>query len=638
MHGRSASTNSRPMVRRSRKSRLATRAASCFLSVAAAAAFVTFFSRGENGTLGHLIWVSNGVLLAYLLLARLRNWPAFLAAGFAAQVASCLIVDGRLHSTSLFLNALNLVEVLIGAYLLRRRSTGLPNFANRAYLLRFGGAALLAGPVAAGAIFALFSAEWRHVAPGHAFLCWTAVDSLGTAIATPACVALLRGRFNSAIKDMRSLAYPVLLAVVAFAAFSQHAAPLLAFIHPLLILILVSLGMEWASLATLFIAMVGGWYANHGVGLLALSTSISPVPPSVRMQMFVASSIFMLYAISVVLENRREIQRRLQKIVSLHALVTENSRDAILIVDFDGYSKYVSPAMERMTGWNPEQMRLQGGSNGLIHPEDLPEIQNITGHLQAGAKTAMTKYRVRKPDGQYLWVEASIKVLTDPVTGVATGTLNILRDISERMRAEEKLQQAYNAVEALAITDALTGLANRRRFDQYLAGEWRRGLRDHTPLSMLLIDVDLFKSYNDTYGHVRGDSCLKQISEAALDVVSRPGDLVARFGGEEFAVILPNTSSEGASRIAHEICDALRHKMLPHSSNPTGIMTVSVGCGTMVPSFGLHSVNLIELADDALYKAKRNGRNQVCNGNDMKDAEGKSQENELSQPAVGKTA
>jgi diguanylate cyclase (GGDEF)-like protein len=235
-------------------------------------------------------------------------------------------------------------------------------------------------------------------------------------------------------------------------------------------------------------------------------------------------------------------------------------------------------------------------------------------------------------------VEASIKALTDPVTGIATGTLNILRDISERMRAEEKLQQAYNAVEALAITDALTGLANRRRFDQYLAGEWRRGLRDRLPLSMLLIDVDLFKSYNDTYGHVRGDSCLKQISEAALDVVSRPGDLVARFGGEEFAVILPNTSNEGASRIAHEICEALRHKMLPHSCNPTGIMTVSVGCGTMVPSFGLHSVNLIELADDALYKAKRNGRNQVCNGNDLEAAEGKSLQNELSEPAVGKTA
>jgi diguanylate cyclase (GGDEF)-like protein len=200
------------------------------------------------------------------------------------------------------------------------------------------------------------------------------------------------------------------------------------------------------------------------------------------------------------------------------------------------------------------------------------------------------------------------------VDGGYLGRVWFFRDISGRKQAEKKLHDAYDAVEALALTDALTGLANRRKFDQAFNGEWRRGLRDHRPISLLMIDVDLFKSYNDTYGHPRGDNCLKQVAEAAQDVVGRPGDLVARFGGEEFAVILPNTTSEGALQLAAEIGDAMRARKLPHSGNPFGIVTVSVGCATMVPAFGQHAVNLIELADEALYKAKHGGRNQVCEG------------------------
>jgi len=153
-----------------------------------------------------------------------------------------------------------------------------------------------------------------------------------------------------------------------------------------------------------------------------------------------------------------------------------------------------------------------------------------------------------------------------------------------------------------------------------------------------MIDADLFKSYNDTYGHLRGDSCLRQIAEAALDVVARPGDLVARFGGEEFAVILPNTDSEGALDVAGEICAALRSRKLPHSGNPFGIMTVSVGCATLIPSFGLHSVNLIEFADEALYKAKKEGRNRVCCGSEISSAASESLDDGATQTAVGKTA
>ena len=144
-----------------------------------------------------------------------------------------------------------------------------------------------------------------------------------------------------------------------------------------------------------------------------------------------------------------------------------------------------------------------------------------------------------------------------------------------------------------------------------LATEWRRGLRMGNMLSLLMIDVDHFKRYNDTYGHVRGDSCLKQIAEAALDVVLRPADLVARYGGEEFAVVLPATDEAGARAVAEEICQAVRNRKLPHAESPHGIVTISVGCSTVVPHRGVTPRDLIDEADKALYMAKHNGRNRI---------------------------
>jgi diguanylate cyclase (GGDEF)-like protein len=166
-------------------------------------------------------------------------------------------------------------------------------------------------------------------------------------------------------------------------------------------------------------------------------------------------------------------------------------------------------------------------------------------------------------------------------------------------------------MESLVVVDALTGIANRRRFDEALSTEWRRALRESDKLSLLLIDADHFKRYNDMYGHVRGDSCLKQIAEAAMDIVLRPGDLVARYGGEEFAVVLPGTNEIGAKAVAEDICQAVRNRRIPHEGNAPGIVTVSVGCATIVPQRGKSPLDLIESADQALYRAKGRGRNRV---------------------------
>jgi len=247
-----------------------------------------------------------------------------------------------------------------------------------------------------------------------------------------------------------------------------------------------------------------------------------------------------------------------------------------------------------------------------VHENDRARLAAVLKEMRTGSEGTRIEYQVKKREGEYLWVESSLRTIRHPVTGVAIGALNIVRDIGERKRTQKELEAAYKTVEALAVEDSLTGLANRRRLDERLTHEWRRGVRDRRPLSFLLIDVDHFKSYNDSYGHVQGDGCLKVIAEATLEVVSRPGDLVARYGGEEFAIVLPDTPEEGAVEIAAKICAELRRRAVRHETNPAGIVTISIGCATLTPNLEQVPEMLVVMADKALYQAKKCGRNQVC--------------------------
>jgi diguanylate cyclase (GGDEF)-like protein/PAS domain S-box-containing protein len=349
------------------------------------------------------------------------------------------------------------------------------------------------------------------------------------------------------------------------------------------------------------------------MGPFALLASVCSVKPALILQLFIARGMFIVYSVAAVLERCRALEQRLKRIASLHSLVNEYSRDAIIMADLRGHRRYESSAAESIEGWKPEELMTEQGLE-VVHPEDRARVRAIITELQSSAEGATIECRIRKRAGDYIWVEASLRMIRDSETGVPSGILNFVRDISVRKYAELKLQEAYDAVEALSVTDPLTGLANRRRFDKYVASEWRRAMRSLEPLSLLMIDADNFKKYNDTYGHPRGDNCLKQIAEAASDSVGRAADLVARFGGEEFVIVLPNTDNAGAMHVAHCACEAIRARALPHVGNPPGIVTLSVGCATMIPMSGMKVSDLIDMADMAVYKAKQAGRNQVFNG------------------------
>ncbi|RUL99735.1 diguanylate cyclase [Rhizobium chutanense] len=188
--------------------------------------------------------------------------------------------------------------------------------------------------------------------------------------------------------------------------------------------------------------------------------------------------------------------------------------------------------------------------------------------------------------------------------------LVVVSDITAMKHSEERLTQLALKMKGLADTDALTGIANRRVFDEAIAEEFARAGRVDSALSLLLIDVDHFKAYNDSYGHLEGDNCLRVIGEVLGSVTKRPSDLAARFGGEEFAILLPGTDRDGALRLARMLLSALHRRAIPHRESSKGMVTVSIGVASMSERFSTPA-ELIDAADQALYAAKKNGRDRV---------------------------
>jgi diguanylate cyclase (GGDEF)-like protein len=254
---------------------------------------------------------------------------------------------------------------------------------------------------------------------------------------------------------------------------------------------------------------------------------------------------------------------------------------------------------------------LGGSDQQIVHPDDICALDELLLQCRNGRPTNILPYRSRKKDESYLWVEANLRLYRDAVTDQPVGFVNVIRDISSRKAAEDKLSQAYQLVESLASADGLTGLANRRRLDETMGQQWRDALRDQTPLTLLIFDVDNFKPYNDLYGHLQGDACLRRIADATRAIIDRPTDLLARFGGEEFVAVIPGISNDTAHSIAEKIRLAVEQLCIPHEGNPHNCVTVSVGCATRYATPETSFDILFTAADQALYQAKASGRNRT---------------------------
>ena len=321
------------------------------------------------------------------------------------------------------------------------------------------------------------------------------------------------------------------------------------------------------------------------------------------------------------LEQRvQERTARLEQSNQRLRAVLDNVLESIVTIDRHGIVQSVNPSTEQIFGYPSDA--IVGHNVSMLMPE--PHRSAHDRYLDSYKDTGLAKIIGTGREVEGLHRDGTIFPLDLSVTEVTTGGetlyVGVLRDITERKEHEAALQHARAELQLAneklceqARTDALTGIANRRHFDETLDREVRRAGRSmDAPLSLILCDIDHFKLYNDTHGHVAGDKCLEVVASLLKAKFRRAGDLVARYGGEEFVVILPATNADNAARLAEQLRQLIWDRAIPHTaSRTTDRVTLSIGIATLEPREVITAQKLTVRADEALYAAKANGRNRV---------------------------
>ncbi|MGX5221361.1 diguanylate cyclase [Pseudomonas segetis] len=291
-----------------------------------------------------------------------------------------------------------------------------------------------------------------------------------------------------------------------------------------------------------------------------------------------------------------ESRERLQLVIDL----TDSSTDGLFIVN--PHSReilYMNHATYRSLGYDAQLFSQLFKDN----PDSLlPGYENWLGEVRKSLGGNVSQHQLLRRDGstQPAEISAQLVVINDHEYLIC-----VSRDNSERLKFEAQLQ-------TLSQQDGLTGLFNRRYFDSQLASEWRRLQRTGAPLTLMMLDIDYFKAYNDQRGHLAGDDALRKVAEIMQDCLQREGDSACRYGGEEFAIILANTNAEGASHIAAQLHQKLDEARIKHLRSPFGRLTLSIGIASISADDEDLPDSLIERSDKALYQAKRDGRNRTC--------------------------
>jgi len=272
---------------------------------------------------------------------------------------------------------------------------------------------------------------------------------------------------------------------------------------------------------------------------------------------------------------------------------------------------YIGPQIEALLGWSPDSWMTVEDWAMRMHPDDRDYVVNFcVAQSQAGIDHE-ADYRALTKDNGYVWIRDVVHVVRN-AQGEVEALIGFMFDISERKKTEEKLLALQKELEALSFKDGLTNIANRRRFDASLELEWDSAIRLRQPLSILLFDIDFFKQYNDLYGHVQGDRCLVDIAQTLSLALDGPRDLVARFGGEEFIVLLPGADASVALKVAERCQRLIQKQAIVHAHSPHDQrVTVSVGVGTVIPDEHIKPSQFLEQVDQRLYLAKKNGKNRV---------------------------
>lgn len=272
---------------------------------------------------------------------------------------------------------------------------------------------------------------------------------------------------------------------------------------------------------------------------------------------------------------------------------------------------YIGPQIETLLGWDQGSWKSIDDWVARMHPDDRDYAVNTCVSQSKAGLDHEVDYRALTKDGDYVWIRDVVHVVRTP-SGEVDCLIGFMFDISARKRTEDELFRLQKELELLSLTDGLTGIANRRMFDQRLDAEWKHSHRSQKPLSLVILDIDYFKQYNDAYGHISGDECLKMLASVLTSVAQRPRDVIARFGGEEFIMILPETDSAAAHGLAQQCVQRIAELRITHDRSEAGpYVTASVGVGTTIAAQDVSPRSFIEAVDRSLYAAKRKGRNRI---------------------------
>ena len=285
----------------------------------------------------------------------------------------------------------------------------------------------------------------------------------------------------------------------------------------------------------------------------------------------------------------------------------------------DGSNFYINRWIENVLGYGPYDVQKMGPRylEQLVHADDKALMASERRKLLAinDGEVGENEYRFRHRQGNWRWLLCRETVFQRDGDGQPTQVFGTATDITKHKHAEVALKEFNAELERLARMDGLTQVANRRSFDEYLTQEWENIGSGRSSLSLILCDIDYFKSFNDTYGHQAGDVCLRQVAKAIEHAVKRSTDLVARYGGEEFAIILPNTNEAGVKQVAQEIQREIESLNIPHSeSEVSNYITLSLGLASVSSTENAHPDILVACADQGLYQAKYYGRDRYCVG------------------------
>lgn len=566
------------------------------LALAAASLASLWLTRVESGVAA--VWLANGLLVAVLLSRPRRDWPALLAWGFPALLLPRLWIEDSI-ALDLTLSLINLGEAVLVAALVRAR---VPDVFRTQHLVRASlwgaGSSLLACALSGLlATLAFRLIEGVALAPAGIWLTWFSAHLLGLVICT--LVALLGLRLGVRLLGRRGRRIDLLtclgLLTASFAGiFLQHAYPLLFL--PLLPLVLLAWRheLEGAVLGLCMLAVAAALGAANAWGPFGLTAAHTHMERAILLQIYVLAGCLLALPVAVLVTDRRRLVRRMHRSEASYRLLAEHTRDLVVRLGQDGRRRYVSNSSFALLGYHPEELLAPRWE--LVHPEDTASLRDTLEALFRDGGEATARFRVRHREGHWVWIEALAQRVTaedgDGFEVVYSG-----RDISRRVAAEA-------ALEAAARTDALSGLPNRRAFEERLEVAVARSRRFAIPLALLAMDLDRFKQINDTLGHAAGDQALQAFAERIRAQLYEV-DLAARLGGDEFVVLLEDVPDEDAClQVARKLLTAMETPMLLAGER----RQVATSIGIAWCEYPESSEAVMQAADEALYAAKHAGR------------------------------